>query len=470
MRRFNFPKQSTNLLIDTLITSGGGLNPYGKFSAILETFTSSTGSPPLLRHNLLLWLDTMGILDVDFQDYSYRLVKPVWIPTAISNRYVLIGALTMNEHEKLISEGFDTLPNNIEYLDYTIALPDTYCTNDLAKVEGSCFDVMHRGLFESINIQLGYQDVLGILEKHARAGALHVEDKFVGTGNQYFIYSFASGNGENEKVFFSQSNKIEKFNWRIRNYERCDLSEELADKESFKLIRVSMETTYGIKKYTLLLESCEGETACKYYYFDSKIVDERWARVIYLNKETVYDTFYDIKKSEALVQYGNYDDSGFLERRMGLVKKLDKNITNYSRFPIPHVHEFVEFDQHGKIKVPAVLKNSVMTYDIRNGILTIPKSVPLPTVFMRILFSCTGQLPFIFKNKFVPNPGYPVKLLYSGKLSDGGYEIPYPKQSYFIEEDVYTFAGVPKELADALSTKLGWTPAKMTFLKKIKRS
>ena len=75
-------------LIDTLITSGGGKNQYGKLNDIIKTYTTEN---TLIRNTLLIWLDTMGIMEVD-KHYNYRLKKPIWVKSSIKAQFILYGA------------------------------------------------------------------------------------------------------------------------------------------------------------------------------------------------------------------------------------------------------------------------------------------------------------------------------------------------------------------------------------------
>jgi len=90
---------------------------------------------------------------------------------------------------------------------------------------------------------------------------------------------------------------------------------------------------------------------------------------------------------------------------------------------------------------------------------------------MRYLFSCSGIVPQVFKNKFTLNPDYIIKSLFSGTLSSEGEYVPYPNQKYFMEEDFYLFSSVPTELAEKIFEKLNLDMKddvfKRTFLQKV---
>ena len=62
-------KEKINHLIDVLITSGGGQNQYGKLNDIIKLYTTENS---LIRNTLLIWLDSMGVMEVD-QENNYFL-------------------------------------------------------------------------------------------------------------------------------------------------------------------------------------------------------------------------------------------------------------------------------------------------------------------------------------------------------------------------------------------------------------
>jgi len=90
---------------------------------------------------------------------------------------------------------------------------------------------------------------------------------------------------------------------------------------------------------------------------------------------------------------------------------------------------------------------------------------------MRYLFSCSGIVPQVFKNKFVINPDYNIKRLFSGVLSSNGNNVYYPDEKYFMEEDFYLFSSVPTQLAEKIFEKLNLDIKdevfKRTFLQKV---
>jgi hypothetical protein len=97
--------------------------------------------------------------------------------------------------------------------------------------------------------------------------------------------------------------------------------------------------------------------------------------------------------------------------------------------------------------------------------------MPLPKEIMRYLFSCSGIVPQVYKNKFVINPDYNIKRLFSGVLSDKGHNVDYPDQKYYMEEDFYLFSNVPTQLAEKIFEKLNLDIKedvfKTTFLQKV---
>ena len=92
-------KEKINLLIDVLVTTGGGKSQYGKLNDIIKTYTTENR---LIRNTLLIWLDSMGIMDVDYQNHNnYQLNKPFWLKSSIKSHYILYGAVTNDEIKKL---------------------------------------------------------------------------------------------------------------------------------------------------------------------------------------------------------------------------------------------------------------------------------------------------------------------------------------------------------------------------------
>jgi hypothetical protein len=123
------------------------------------------------------------------------------------------------------------------------------------------------------------------------------------------------------------------------------------------------------------------------------------------------------------------------------------------------------------MKIPVVMKKQLVQYDSRQGLMAFPISMPLPKEIMRYLFSCSGIVPQVFKNKFVINPDYNIKRLFSGVLSPNGNNVYYPDEKYFMEEDFYLFSNVPTQLAEKIFEKLNldikFEMFKRTFLQKV---
>jgi hypothetical protein len=123
------------------------------------------------------------------------------------------------------------------------------------------------------------------------------------------------------------------------------------------------------------------------------------------------------------------------------------------------------------MKIPNVIRKQLVQYDSRQGLIAFPVSMPLPKEIMRYLFSCSGSVPQVFKNKFTINPDYNIKKLFSGILSPEGTNVPFANQKYFMEEDFYLFSHVPTQLAEKIFEKLNLDMTedvyKRTFLQKI---
>ena len=109
----------------------------------------------------------------------------------------------------------------------------------------------------------------------------------------------------------------------------------------------------------------------------------------------------------------------------------------------------------------------LIQYDKQKGILAFPVTMPLPKELMKYLYSCSGNLPTIFKNKYSLNPNYPMKLLFNGSLSENGQQIDYRDETYFMEEEMYLFTSVPNEVAEVVFKKLNLYPHYKTFFETI---
>ena len=260
-------------------------------------------------------------------------------------------------------------------------------------------------------------------------------------------------NEKQESLTIYPQDDIKQFDWRTRTYIKCDIIRELnleIEEEGLKLIKVTKSFEGNHKEnYTILLEKVPGKDWV-YYYFDRNTIDERWARYLYIDKLEYYDIEKDFRGS-------SLDDKGWVTQNAMAAHKNGHDIIN------PYSSNFM--------KIPKVLIKQLVQYDSRQGLIAFPVSMPLPKEIMRYLFSCSGIVPQIYKNKFVINPDYNIKRLFSGVLSDNGNNVGYPDQKYFLEEDFYLFSSVPTELAEMIFEKLNLDIKddvfKTTFLQKI---
>jgi len=441
-------KEKINQLIDVLITSGGGKNQYGKLNDIIKTYTTNNS---LIRATLLIWLDSMGIMEVDNQ-YNYKLKKPFWIKTSIKNHYILSGAINNKEIQDLENNSkIDKYDGNkISYKNFEIELPDTYHTTNLEVFEHLNYKVIKSPIFSSIE----NMDDLSIIESKLYQG--DVEMVIFNQEESNYIDGYkVILNEEQETLHIFPQNDIKQFNWRTRNYIKCDILKELnieKEEEGLKLIKVTIPYEGNHKmNYTFLLQKTSNEQ-WKYTYFNPNIVDERWARYLFIDKLE----FYDIEKD-----FRGRDDSIkglFAQNAMSALMNGSEFITQ-----APTSNNF--------IKIPNVIRKQLVQYDSRQGLMAFPVSMPLPKEIMRYLFSCSGSVPQVFKSKFTINPDYNIKRLFSGVLSQEGINVPYPNQKYFMEEDFYLFSSVPTQLAEKIFEKLNLDMAKdvykRTFLQKV---
>lgn len=433
-------KHDINLLINSLIKTGGGQNPYGKMSEILK-FISKSEDIRVLRGTLLLWLDSMNIFDVDFQYQppKYVINKPRWTPGTIHNHYNLLGALTLSEINRIDNNPFvKKITNKTSFLNLEIELPDTYYTEDIQFVENLGFDIAKNTTFSNIEND---DDADTILKKLIDGDLLiNILD---GNKKISFIKDDTSSS-----VYIENQDDVQIFDWVTRKYYKCNLENELNDEEGIKLIKVGKKYLEAhIEIYTILLTK-EIESEWKYLYFDPKKVDERWAIYIYLSTLT----HYDLHRGADIAL---------------LVQMFTNNLKTLKRNSLIAIEDGVGLNRKNIIKIPTGMLKQIIHYDKRKGILAIPVSIPLPKIFMKYLFSCSGTVPQVFQNSYSLNPKYLLKVLYSGSISEGGKDIFFPDESYFMHEYLYLFTSIPSELAETISSKLGLDYYKRTFYTRI---
>jgi hypothetical protein len=442
-------KNQVNQLIDVLIHSGGGKSQYGKLNEIIKTYTTENS---LIRNTLLIWLDSMGIMEVDKQNH-YFFNKPHWVKSSLENHYILYGALTKTEIEdlELNNQVKKYVDNKILYKNFEIELPDTFYTLNSEVFNQFNFEIFNNPIFSAIENMEGLSNIeeklfQGYLQKLIISKEYDSPDidgyKIILNANQDPLY-----------IYFQDD--VKQFNWRTRNYIKCDLIRELSiehDEEGLKLIKVTKSFDDNHKEYfTILLEKKANED-WKYIYFDRSIVDERWARYFLIDKLEYYDIEKDFRGRD-------FDDQGYVYQNVMSARKNNSQIINHDP------------DSSNFMKIPTVMLKQLVQYDSRQGLMAFPVSMPLPKEIMRYLFSCSGAVPQVFKNKFTINPDYNIKRLFSGVLSPEGNNVPYPDQNYFMEEDFYLFSSVPTQLAEKIFEKLNLDMNedvfKRTFLQKV---
>jgi hypothetical protein len=438
-------KDKIDFLINTLITSGGGQNQYGKLNDIIKTYTTENS---LIRTTLLIWFDTMGIMEVDKQ-YNYHFKKPIWVKSSIKEHFILYGALTKSEKDRLDSNADieKYTENRISYNNFEIELPDTYYTLNQDVFQKFDYNVSPTPIFSAIENMEGLVSIkeklqTGKLEK-LTYDKEHQKDDVDG-------YKITLNEIQKSLTIFPQDD-IKQFNWRTRTYIKCEIIKELnlaIEEEGLKLIKVE-----GNHKeyYTILLEKASGQE-WTYYYFDRNLIDERWARYIYIDKLEYYDIEKDFRNRSPI-------------DKQNVFLNANKDFNGDSKLVTcnPALSNFM--------LVPKVMRKQFVQYDSRQGLMAFPISMPLPKEIMRYLFSCSGRVPQIFKNKFVVNPDYNMKRLFSGVLYPEGENVSYPDQQYFMEEDFYLFSSVPTQLAEKIFEKLNLDQNidvfKRTFLQKV---
>jgi hypothetical protein len=437
-------KEKIDFLINTLITSGGGKNQYGKLNDIIKTYTTENS---LIRYTLLIWLDTMGIIEVDSQN-NYVFKKPIWVKSSIKEHFILYGALTQAEksHLELNDDIMKYSENKILFKNFEIELPDTYYTLNQDVLNKFDYHTSYTPIFTAIENMEGLSAIKEKLYSGKLEKLIYPKEQSINEVDGYKLIM----NDNLETLTFFPQNDVKQFNWRTRTYIKCDIIRELNlenEEEGLKLIKVTKSFEGNHKEnYTILLEkaSCEEWV---YYYFDRNLTDERWARYLYIDKLEYYDIEQDFKSIEA---------KGSVYRNAVAAHK--------------NGHDIINPDSSNFMKISDVLKKQLVQYDSRQGLIAFPVSMPLPKEIMRYLFACSGKVPQVYKHKFIINPDFNIKRLFSGVLSDNGHNVDYPDQKYFLEEDFYLFSSVPTELAEMIFEKLNLDIKddvfKTTFLQK----
>ena len=440
-------KDKIDFLIDTLITSGGGKNQYGKLNDIIKTYTTENS---LIRTTILIWLDTMGIMEVDKQ-YNYQFKKPIWVKSSIKEHFILYGALKQSEKLclELNSDIYKFTENRISYNNFEIELPDTYYTVNQDVFSKFEYEVLKTPIFSAIVNLEGLSTIEEKLHSGKIKKLIYNNENHIDDVDGYTI----TLNKSQESLTILPQDDVKQFNWRTRTYIKCDIIRELNlenEEEGLKLIKVtkSYEGNHKVN-HTILLEKASGEEWI-YYYFDRNLIDERWARYLYIDKLEYYDIEKDFRGR-------SLDDVGWVSQNA---------IAAYQ-----NGHDMINPSSSNFMKIPEVMIKQLVQYDSRQGLMAFPVSMPLPKEIMRYLFSCSGIVPQVYKNKFVINPDYNIKRLFSGVLSDKGHNVDYPDQKYYMEEDFYLFSSVPTQFAEKIFEKLNLDIKKevyqTTFLQKI---
>jgi hypothetical protein len=214
-------KDKIDFLIDTLITSGGGQNQYGKLNDIIKTYTTENS---LIRTTLLIWLDTMGIMEVDKQ-YNYYFNKPVWVKSTIKEHFILYGALTRSEKEKLELNGDikKYTENRISYKNFEIELPDTYYTLNSDVFQEFDYKTLNTPVFSAIENMEGLSSVKEKLQTGKVEKLIYPKEHQTDDVDGYTI----TLNANLDSLTIFPQDDIKLFNWRTRNYVKCDISKEL---------------------------------------------------------------------------------------------------------------------------------------------------------------------------------------------------------------------------------------------------
>ena len=423
-------KESLYKLIDTLIKTSGDQNPLSKLTDVLKILLK-TEDVKIIRSTLLLCLDTMSILNYNRQLNKFRFNKPTWFPSSEVNKFILLGALTREDIVSLDNLGIPRFQeNNIVFKNIIFELPDSYYTEDIKLVDVSGFKKNNYPYF----FDMPSENEIDMAIDNLISGKFDINNN-----DEIISISFVKDNVYGKEYIHSQD-QVLIFDWISRTFIKTDIQNEIKDPEGVKLIKVIKKRGNIVNPYyesfMLLLEIKNG--SWNFIYFDSDKIDERWARFVYLSKLEFFDLHKEIKNFK-------------IEDKIKLFQNCNKiQIINNSY--VEELDLFVpgNLNQTNEIiRIPESLLNQNIRYDKVNKILAVPVSLPLPQRILKTLYSCSGNLPYLYVNKFRINPRYFLKTLLSGTLVIGGEEIdyPYPNEPYFIDENLYLYKSVPPELA-----------------------
>jgi hypothetical protein len=334
--------------------------------------------------------------------------------------------------------------NKISFKNFEIELPDTYYTLNRDVLNKFDYQTSYIPIFTAIENMEGLSAIKEKLYTGKLEKLIYHKEQAI---NEIDGYKLIMNDNLKTLTFFPQ-NDVKQFNWRTRTYIKCDIIRELNienEEEGLKLIKVteSFEGNHKVN-HTILLEKASGQEWI-YYYFDHNIIDERWARYIYIDRLKYYDIEKDFRGRNQ-EEYGKVFENAMSAFLQGAELIINNPIS--SNF----------------MKIPEVMIKQLVQYDSRQGLIAFPFTMPLPKEIMRYLFACSGIVPQVYKNKFVINPDYNIKRLFSGVLTDQGHNVDYPDQKYYIEEDFYLFSSVPPQLAEKIFEKLNLDIIKVIFL------
>jgi hypothetical protein len=443
-------KEDINILLDTLVKTTSEQDPSGKLTDILKLLLK-TDDIRIIRSTLLLWLDTMSILNYDRLSGVFGFNKPTWFLCAEKEKFILLGALTTEDIDAL--EKLDVKKNQkntIQFKNYLFELPDSYYSYNIDALKGLGFAESKIPLFFDTTY---FPNVVNVIEKlfSGKLSIINNQDESI------CVISFIKDETYASEYILSQDT-VETFDWISRNFIRSLIEKEIEDPMGIKLLKVTKKRggigNQYFETFTLLLER-EGND-WRYTFFDKSKIDERWARLIYLSKIKYYDLHKEFRNRE-IENYGY----------------LFNNILKYFVTPKEETRELnLEIgpnwrDTNEVLKIPEIMRHQFIRYDKINQILAVPATLPLPQTMLKSLFSCSGLMPYFFTNKFRVNPKYILKLLFAGALAEESHYLNYPEEPYYIEEVLHLYRCVPPELASILFDSLNISICYETFYQKI---
>jgi hypothetical protein len=415
-------------LIDILIKGKKISNIYDKdFTHILEALLKKY-HPELynvedsqweidlreISKKIIYLLDSLNIVEREVH-YIKTIVKPYWFESGIDRRYNLVGALTLEEINRL--ENITSIKSNSQIL------------------------------YRNINsITVGFElPRLFYVEKCDEKNIPNLNNWELHRIVKKFDFSFA---GKDSEIFIPGSrvlkilasnyyipiNNVEVLNWFTLKYDRVSnkLFEEMLSYYGYKLVKITNEKTYNSRKvehYFLFKINREGINY-SYYTYDERHIALR----VYLNKVRYFDL-------TSLVMNAENDSINSLISH--LLRHLMTSINHRSILNYENREGFksvVNFQNAFSLNFDGSIK-AMFIYDSSHRIYAISNAVSLPKTIEKYLVALSGELP-TYKTI---NQKIPIKDIFE-----------LVKGNYFQERGVnyVLYQNIPEEIAFKISNSL----------------